>query len=225
MRWIRSEAEAEVEARSPGDLARPPHSETPLPGAWALGVVRTLGVLFGFAAFGMGWASLESVDLAARPSTATYPGDVPEPPETSDPPAVGATPEVWLVDGFNVLHASLLGGRDRTKWWSEARRGEVLALVRSLQGVGGEIWVVFDGPRPAPDDDADPSPVRQVFAPSADEWLLRRVRESEAPGRVAVVTGDRRLAGRARHRGALVVSPGEFLARFRRASGDAPEPA
>jgi len=144
---------------------------------------------------------------------------VPDRSEPIDPTPGDAPPALWLVDGFNVLHASLLGGRDRAEWWTEARRQEVLELVGSLESAGGEVWVVFDGPRPAPERDGEASGVKQVFAPSADEWLLRRVRDSQEPERVAVVTGDRRLAGRARHRGALVVSPGDFLARCRRASG------
>jgi hypothetical protein len=80
--------------------------------------------------------------------------------------------------------------------------------------------VVFDGPRPLPapaEGEAAGAP-RIAFAPSADEWLLRRVREA-GPGAVAVVTADRRLADRARARGAQVVSPQAFLARCRRPDG------
>jgi hypothetical protein len=72
------------------------------------------------------------------------------------------------------------------------------------------VWVVFDGP------DAREAPVGDrlyaVFAPSADDWLLRRVRSAPAPGELAVVTADRRLAARARHVGAQVVPPHAFLA-------------
>jgi rRNA-processing protein FCF1 len=52
-----------------------------------------------------------------------------------------------------------------------------------------------------------------VFAPSADDWLLARVREEDDPTRVVVVTADRKVAGRARQRGARVVSPRDFLER------------
>jgi hypothetical protein len=79
------------------------------------------------------------------------------------------------------------------------------------------VWVVFDGPdaRELPDPGAaggGGARPRLVFAPSADDWLLRRARDA-APGEVAIVTADRRLAARARSRGATVVSPREFLAR------------
>jgi rRNA-processing protein FCF1 len=55
--------------------------------------------------------------------------------------------------------------------------------------------------------------VQVVFAPSADDWLLREVRSAENPSRVVVVTADRSLGDRARHAGASVVSPRDFLAR------------
>jgi predicted RNA-binding protein with PIN domain len=122
-------------------------------------------------------------------------------------------PRVWLVDGYNVVHAVLLGGRDRTQpWWTEARREQLLARVEALGIEGAEVWVVFDGPRPGPEAPAPgPRRVRCAFAPRADEWLVRRVRAARDPARVAVVTADRRLAGRARHAGAQVVTPRAFL--------------
>jgi hypothetical protein len=59
-----------------------------------------------------------------------------------------------------------------------------------------------------------------VFAPSADEWLLRRLRSAPDPSRLGVVTGDRRLAIRSRRRGARVIMPREFLDRCRGIEAD-----
>ncbi|MCC6640845.1 MAG: NYN domain-containing protein, partial [Deltaproteobacteria bacterium] len=64
--------------------------------------------------------------------------------------------------------------------------------------------------------------VKLVFAPSADDWLVRRVRTAEAPERIAVVTGDRQVQGRVRHAGGRIVSPRAFLARC---PDDEPAPA
>ncbi len=72
--------------------------------------------------------------------------------------------------------------------------------------------MVFDGADPAGDRLDGPGP-RTIYAASADDWLIGRVRSAEDPGRLSVVTADRRLAGRARQHGARVVSPGEFLSR------------
>jgi predicted RNA-binding protein with PIN domain len=136
-------------------------------------------------------------------------------------------PRLWLVDGYNVLHAVLLGAGGREgAWWSEPARAGLLARAERLDDPGAEIWVVFDGPRPeaAPGAAAPGARVRRVFAASADEWLVARVRESPQPDRIAVVTADRRVADRARHRGARVVAPAEFLARCGREPAAGPDP-
>jgi predicted RNA-binding protein with PIN domain len=124
----------------------------------------------------------------------------------SDPAAAA----VWLIDGFNVLCAGMLGGRDRNAFWTAAGRGEILERAARFDDPGARIVVVFDGPRPA--DATDASGPETVFAPSADAWILDALRES-GPERITVVTADRRLAGRARHRGAEVIEPRAFLAR------------
>jgi predicted RNA-binding protein with PIN domain len=120
-------------------------------------------------------------------------------------------PSLWLVDGFNVLCATLLGGRDRADWWAAARRAELVALAEHFEEPDAEIWVVFDGSH-----DPGESPgqrVRRVFAPSADDWLIEQVEARGPSASLTVVTADRRVAARARSRGAQVVAPGEFLAR------------
>jgi predicted RNA-binding protein with PIN domain len=134
---------------------------------------------------------------------------------------------IWLIDGYNLLHASL-GGQDRSRWWTAERREALLARVRTFTGptdlpAHPELWVVFDGNRPLPEDgepaggpdrgasEAPAALVKVVFAPSADEWIRRRVRDADEPAQVAVVTGDRPVADRARHRGARVVPPRLFL--------------
>jgi len=172
------------------------------------GAIEAVAVVAAFVASGLGWAVLQK-EAVAEPSV--YAPVVAE----SD----AAEPSVWLVDGFNVLCAGLLGGRDRAEWWSGARRGELLALADRFDDRDAEVWVVFDGSRPAAEAGetghagGGDGRARRVFAPSADAWLLAELRARGAGTAVAVVTADRQLAGRARHRGARVVSPREFLAR------------
>lgn len=154
--------------------------------AWA-GVVQTGLVVAGMLAFGLGWA------------WAYTPGPM--------------SNERWLVDGFNVLHAGVLRGADRRGWWREEVRARLLERVAGFEDAAAELWVVFDGPGPVASAEAESQRPRVVFAPSADEWLLDAVRETPDPASVVVVTADRQLADRARHRGARVVSPRAFLAR------------
>ena len=125
---------------------------------------------------------------------------------------------LWLVDGFNVLHAAVLKGRDRKEWWREPARARVLDLAGGLPDAHAEIVVVFDGE--APDEAPElPPRVQQVFAPSADDWLVRRVKQTPRGAPVVVVTADRQLADRARHHGAEIVSPRSFAARCRESAG------
>jgi len=163
----------------------------------------TLAITAGFVGAGLAWAAVES-DLGRRDevrSSMVY----------ASRSMADREARIWLVDGYNVLHAGVLGGRDRSEWWSESRRRELLDRVSSFDA-DAEIWIVFDGP-----DDrgtaADETGLRCVFAPSADAWLVERVRSAEDPTEIAVVTADRQVAGRARGRGAQIVSPKDFLAR------------
>ena len=178
------------------------------------GALETAAVLGAFLGFGLAWAAVERGLESARTGT-------PYAPAGMDEAARPGT--VWLVDGYNVLCTGLLGGHDRSDWWSEARRQELLALLARFEGLDeadAEIWVVFDGAREPSGASERQGRVREIFAPSADEWLVEQVRAHAAHTELAVVTADRKLAGRARHRGARVVSPREFL---RRCTGDPPD--
>ena len=123
---------------------------------------------------------------------------------------------VWLLDGFNVLHAALFTDRDRTSWWGAEHRERLITAVREFADAANEIWIVFDGKR---DDEPDARrlrtsggiPIFIVFAPSADDWLVRQVRSCGAAETISVVTRDRRVGGRVRHKGASVVAPARFL--------------
>jgi len=170
------------------------------PGRFGRGVLEAAAVIAGFLVLGVSAARV----LAEAPGQAPYAGGVDE--------AGGDAPRVWLVDGYNVLCTGLLGGRDRRDWWSPERRAELVARLEQFDRPEAEIWVVFDGER-APDPGAAAGRVRTVFAPSADDWLAQEVRVRAEAEPIAVVTADRKVAGRARHRGARVVSPAELLRR------------
>jgi len=139
---------------------------------------------------------------------------------SSDPdpaPAIGAhTAQVWLLDGFNVLHAAMFRDRERSGWWREEDRERLLTRVCEFAEPAEEIWVVFDGSRESEPDarqlrTTGGAPVYLVFASSADDWLVRKVRGAAEPERIGVVTRDRRVGGRSRHAGASVVAPADFL--------------
>jgi predicted RNA-binding protein with PIN domain len=181
-------------------------------------VVRELagsvGVIAAFVAIALG-SALGIDAVRGDPAPAPYSRIV----VTDEPEARpdDAAPTLWLVDGFNLLHVALLKGESRSGWWREPARSRVVELARGFDAAGAEVVVVFDGAEPQAADAADAQP-RIVFAAPADDWLLRAVRTAPDPARVAVVTADRQLAARIRHKGAKVVSPSAFAARCRRAA-------
>lgn len=168
------------------------------------GVLEALLLPLAFTALGLGWWGAV---LGAQGEPPTYPPVLMESTPTADAEAT-----VWLVDGFNVVQVGLLGGQDRSQWWSGERRAQLLARAADFQPAGSSVQVVFDGGSPVqPSDSTGRAEV--VFAPSADEWIVAQVRSAGDPSGLMVVTADRRLAGRVRHFGARVASPAEFLAR------------
>ena len=169
------------------------------------GLFEAVCVVALFIVGGLSWAAVLGGGAlpAGTEAPALYFPDVEELPPS---------PRVWLVDGYNVLNVGLLAGRAREGWWSSRFRDELLGRVEVFEEDEAEIWVVFDGARPP--DTARAGRVRSVFAPSADEWLLARIGERDGE-HITLVTADRRLADRARHRGVEVVAPAEFLARCR----------
>ena len=146
-----------------------------------LGILQTLSIVLGFAAAGLAAAAVYPPAMAQRE---------------------------WLVDGFNVIQVGLLAGREREHWWGPARRSELRERTEQLDDPDAEVLLVFDGSEPGP---AETGRTRTIFAPSADDWILARLRQAADPGDIHVVTADRRLAARVRSRGAEVVSPAAFL--------------
>lgn len=149
-----------------------------------------------------------------------------DPGSQNGPPSASPTRTI-LVDGFNVLHAVLLG-KERAGWWRQALRERLLERVRAWDGGPDEIWVAFDGSRPAESVWAEPVArssdrnagsdrhgpiVHQLFVESADDWIVRRARRAERPDRVLVVSADRKVAGRARSAGCEVLTPRAFMTR------------
>ncbi len=179
-----------------------------------------------------GFGAFPPLEVEVRQPAAAYPllamlESKPDPDRERDgapDAAAGAAslPRRWLIDGFNLLHTALLGGQARgIRWWDELHRRRVVDAVSSYADAGAELIVVFDGRQPdAPHADAAARaaasrPLQLRYAPSADEWVLRELRSCADPAAIGVVTADRRLAARARSKGAQVEAPISFLRRCR----------
>jgi len=177
------------------------------------GAAESLGVMAAIVLGGLALAALER--WVAVPEGYPAPGMAQERDEPGCEVAAGeaaAAPALWLVDGFNVLCAGVLRGRERASFWSEPNRRALLERVARFDDPAARLVVVFDGAGLATEPGCERP--ESVYAASADDWIVARVRAVEGEP-VAVVTADRQLAGRARHRGAQVVAPLAFLARCR----------
>ncbi len=113
----------------------------------------------------------------------------------------------WLLDGYNLLHACVLTGRDRAGWWLPEGQARVLAWVDAFAAEHCVV-VVFDSGDGAPQVDVAPYHAEVRFVPDADEELVRAAREM---GDVAwVVSADRALRDRVKHVGARTMRPWDF---------------
>lgn len=113
---------------------------------------------------------------------------------------------LYLVDGYNVLHAAVLQGRERQQWWALEHQARVVGLAESFPA--GEVWVVFDAR--GTDRVSGTERVQVRFAPDADACIVELCAELRGLRAVTVVTADRALADRATHRGATRLSPWQF---------------
>lgn len=180
-------------------------------------VLDALAVVAAFVALGAGayaWGGGTTWEAGGE-APAAYLDSVVTDGSASTPAPPSEEPAAWLIDGFNLLHAAVLRGRDRKDWWRAEARERVVDLVRELEAPGAEVVIVFDGQRPADEPDRELAGPQVVFAASADDWLLAAVRRAPDPSRVVLVTADRQLADRARHRGARILGPTAFRERCR----------
>jgi predicted RNA-binding protein with PIN domain len=115
----------------------------------------------------------------------------------------------WIVDAMNVI------GTRPDGWWKN-RQGARVRLVEQLERwaspEGHQVTVVFEGPTSAP---IHSSSIRIHHAPramanSADDEIVRMVRDDERPSQINVVTSDATLADRVRGLGACVCPAARF---------------
>ncbi len=122
-----------------------------------------------------------------------------------------------IIDGFNVLHAGILTGRDRANWWHVAMQCRLVARVESYTApTSPDIWIIFDrrtnGHTEHEDVTSSDSRIRIFYAPSADDWIVTQVEGRAHEQAITVVTADRLLRERVRRAGGALCSPMQFLA-------------
>jgi predicted RNA-binding protein with PIN domain len=119
----------------------------------------------------------------------------------------------FLVDGYNFAHRAGLFGGD-----PEAARRRTLARLQALARGGDRVTVVWDArhaPPGAPGRSVTGS-VEETFARegSADEEILRLVRDADAPRELCVITDDLEVSRPAKAIGAAGMSVKEAVAKL-----------
>jgi hypothetical protein len=114
------------------------------------------------------------------------------------------------VDGFNVLHACVLRGRDRRSWWSPEAQRAVAEWLDPF-ALRHDVALVFDASSArSPCCSAAGLAATLLYAPSADDAIIELVRANTPARRVHVVTADRPLRDRTRTAGAELARPWDF---------------
>ena len=116
-----------------------------------------------------------------------------------------------IIDGYNLLHASGVFGKERGPRGFEQSRLALLDMLADLLGTdAGKTLVVFDAAR-APDGlpgRLTHRGIRVWFAreyPDADSLIEELVDDDHAPSSLVVVSSDRRLQVAARRRRAEAI--------------------
>ena len=111
--------------------------------------------------------------------------------------------EEIVIDGCNLAYKAFGGAGD----------GEREALTRALAAHYGRkqilVTIVWDSSAGGDMQQILPN-LKVRYAPSADEHIIRLVRESPRPGSITVVTDDRPVGDSARSLGARLIRSSEF---------------
>jgi predicted RNA-binding protein with PIN domain len=118
---------------------------------------------------------------------------------------------VLIIDGFNVLHAVVLVGRDRAGWWHPTAQRRLVERIEQLDIAYPSIWIVFDRRsstgKVTENVTSDDPRIEVMYAPSADDWIVAEVERLSPRHTVTVVTADRPLRERVRRAGGSGFSP------------------
>jgi predicted RNA-binding protein with PIN domain len=127
-----------------------------------------------------------------------------------------ALPVLYLIDGYNLIHALGLLPRRRAPHLLEKARSGLLGLLHgSLGEQAAAITVVFDAAQAPPGLPAeqDHHGIHVVFAvheAQADDLIEQLIRQA-TPGQLTVVSDDHRIQQAARRRSCVVLECGEYL--------------
>lgn len=129
---------------------------------------------------------------------------------------------LFLIDGYNLLHALGVAPKRTGSRGLEAARGRLLGLLRGSCGDdAGQVTVVFDAARAPPGAEAeqDYHGIQVRFAVGefqADDLIEKLIRKASAPKQLTVVSDDHRIQQAARRRRCIVAGCAAYLQQLER---------
>jgi predicted RNA-binding protein with PIN domain len=127
-------------------------------------------------------------------------------------PAEEFTPHIklWVIDGFNLLHACILKGRDRRNWWGAEAQSKVVRWLDDFD-TPAELCVVFDAGSERSERCSWAREGAELrYAAHADDAIVDIVRDARSASQICVVSADRALRDRCRIFGCQLLRPWEF---------------
>ena len=128
----------------------------------------------------------------------------------------------YLVDGYNVAHR--LFGRDSRHARPDELREALLRRLRRFVNRRRKVLVVFDGEDGTSTSRFGAGELEIVYARSADDEIVRRVRSAHDPSAFRVVSADREVTGRSGQLGARIVRVIDFIDELDDVAGPDMEP-
>lgn len=124
----------------------------------------------------------------------------------------------YLIDGYNLFFRTA-AGQDGSSFRQE--RDKTIQLISAqLKVTGFAASLVFDAAwQEGPSEKHVKGDLEIIYTDSgesADDWIVNEVKRSLKPSQLIVVTSDRKLAWRARMKGALTLTVEDFLKLVRR---------
>ena len=151
--------------------------------------MRSIAVIGVFVGLAVGWAGVERWVRGDAGRVDSGRGDPSGAPYSSrrrgaSEPKRSLHPSIWLVDGFNVLHAAVLrsGRLAFEDWWKGRNRDRVVDLARGLRWRSGRRRRRSCSTAARSRRSRSRAGRSVVFAASADEWLLAAVRADARTG-------------------------------------------
>lgn len=129
---------------------------------------------------------------------------------------------LYLIDGYNLLHALGVITRDTSPAGLKHARLQLFRLLHDFHGVQSpDVTIVFDAQNSPHGARAEMEyrglAIRfAVDYPEADDLLEQLLEESPDPRNLTVVSDDRRVRRATRRRGGVVLSCGEYMDRLGR---------